>query len=320
MKVSIIFTVLNEEKSVRNLLESISKQTKKPDEIVVVDGGSRDRTVETLKGYAKKLPIRVFIARGANIAQGRNIAIKHAHGPVIVSTDGGTVHDRNWLKSIVKNIEEGYDVSSGPFYALPKTRFEEIVSKLFYPNMEKVPDDWPPSSRSAAFTKKAWEKSSGYPEELYTAEDSVFNYRLKSIGARYKLAKGAKSYWRPRPTFRKFFKQYFTYAKGNGESLLAITRYPEDRMFYTFWGMVAIAIVAYALNPAILAFLIAAFMAGMFARSLRVLREVGGGVIGTVLMLTALVANALGNHYGLLRRALGLVKAPRIQKIEEVGL
>jgi len=318
MKVSIIFTILNEEKSIRNLLESISKQTKKPDEIVVVDGGSKDRTVEALKGYAKKLSIRVFIAKGANIAQGRNIAIKHAKGPVIVSTDGGTVHDKNWLKSIVKNIEDGYDVSAGLFYALPKTRFEEIVGKLFYLDMEKVPDDWRPSSRSAAFTKKAWERSGGYPEELYTAEDSIFNYRLKSIGARYKLARGAKSYWRPRPTFRKFFKQYFIYAKGNGESLLALYKYPEDRMFYTFWGMVAIAIVTYSFNPVILAFLIAAFIAGLFARSLRVLKEVKGGVIGTALMLTALVANALGNHYGLLRRALGLVKAPKVRKIEEV--
>lgn len=53
MRVSLIFTVLNEEKSVKNLLDSLLKQTRKPDEIVVVDGGSKDRTVEILKQYRK---------------------------------------------------------------------------------------------------------------------------------------------------------------------------------------------------------------------------------------------------------------------------
>ncbi len=320
MKVSIIFTVLNEEKSVRNLLESISKQSKKPDEILIVDGGSKDGTVEALKEYAKKLPIKVFIARGANIAQGRNIAIKHAHGPVIVSTDGGTVHDKDWLKSIVKNIEKGYDVSAGMFYPLPKTEFERIVGTLFYPDMDKVPDDWRPSSRSAAFTKKAWQKAGGYPNELYTAEDSIFNYRLKATGARYMAARDAKSYWRPRPTFWKFFKQYFTYAKGNGESLLAITRYPENRMFYAFWLLVLLSVLFYMYSIPALAGMWTAFLLSPLLRSFRKFGVSRAGLIGWGLMLFALKANVLGNHYGLLRRALGLVKAPKVQKIEEVRL
>ncbi len=320
MKVSIIFTVLNEENSVRNLLESIAKQSRKPDEIVIVDGGSKDGTVKALKEYAKKLPIRVLIAKGANIAQGRNIAIKHAHGPVIVSTDGGTAHDKDWLKSIVRNIEEGYDVSAGMFYPSPKTKFEEIVGKLFYPDMEKMPEDWRPSSRSAAFTKKAWQKAGGYPEELYTAEDSVFNYRLKATGARYMAARGAKSYWRPRSTFWKFFKQYFTYAKGNGESLLAITRYPENRMFYMFWALVIASSLAYLYSPISLLFLDTAFFVGLFLKSLRALKGVGKSLVGSELLFAAFVANVLGNHYGMLRRALGLVKAPGVQKIEEVRL
>jgi glycosyltransferase involved in cell wall biosynthesis len=321
MKTSLICTVLNEERTIGNLLDSILKQTRKPDEIVIVDGGSRDRTVEVLKSRSKKfpIPVKVISADGANISQGRNIAIKHAHGPAIVSTDGGTAHDRNWFKSIVKNIEDGYDVSAGLFYPLPKTKFEEIVGKLFYPDMGRVPDDWPPSSRSAAFTKKAWEKAGGYPEELYTAEDSLFNYRLKAAGARYKVARNAKSYWRPRPNFKKFFKQYFTYAKGNGESLLALYKYPEDRMLYAFWLLVIIVKLAYLISTPLLLALAAAFIAGLFVKSFRALGSVRNSLIGTSLLLAAFAANVLGNHYGLLRRACGLIKIRKVGPVKVVN-
>jgi len=321
MKTSLICTVINEERTIGNLLDSILKQTRKPDEIVIVDGGSRDDTVRVLKEHSKKfpIPVKVIVADGANISQGRNIAIKHAHGPVIVSTDGGTLHDRNWFKNIVKNIEDGYDVSAGLFYPLPKTKFEEIVGKLMYTNMEKVPDDWPPSSRSTAFTKKAWEKAGGYPEELYTAEDSVFNYRLKASGARYKVARNAKSYWRPRPNFRKFFKQYFIYAKGNGESLLALYRYPEDRMFYAFWLLVIAAKLSYLYNPVVFLGLIAVFIVGLFVKSLRTLGDLRNSLTGTVLLLTAFIANVLGNHYGLLRRMCGFIKVRKVKSVRVVN-
>ena len=46
MKVSLVVTVLNEEPSIAALLESILSQTKKADEIVIVDGGSTDKTID----------------------------------------------------------------------------------------------------------------------------------------------------------------------------------------------------------------------------------------------------------------------------------
>jgi len=320
MKTSLICTVINEEKSVRNLLDSILKQTRKPDEIVIVDGGSRDSTVKVLKEHAKDfpIPVKIIVADGANISQGRNIAIKHAKGPVIVSTDGGTVHDKNWFKNIVKNIEDEYDVSAGLFYPLPKTEFEGIVGKLMYPNMERVPEDWPPSSRSAAFTKKAWEKAGGYPEELYTAEDSLFNYRLKATGARYKVARNAKSYWRPRSTLRKFFKQYFIYAKGNGEALLSLYHYPECRMFYLllFMGLIFIGLSLFNYVWA-LVYLLGSFVM-IFSYAYKKLKDSRKALVGFGLVIGAVIANVLGNFYGLLRRALGLVKVKKVRSIKIV--
>ena len=49
MKTSFIATVLNEEKTIKALLSSLAKQTKKPEEIIIVDGGSTDQTVAKIK-------------------------------------------------------------------------------------------------------------------------------------------------------------------------------------------------------------------------------------------------------------------------------
>ena len=52
--VSSICTVLNEEETIRDYLDSILNQTLLPDEIVIVDGGSKDKTFRILKEYENK--------------------------------------------------------------------------------------------------------------------------------------------------------------------------------------------------------------------------------------------------------------------------
>ena len=53
MKVSFITTVFNEENSIQKLLDSLLKQSKKLHEVVIVDGGSSDKTIERIKNYDK---------------------------------------------------------------------------------------------------------------------------------------------------------------------------------------------------------------------------------------------------------------------------
>ena len=66
--ISLICTVLNEGDHMRRLLDSLVAQTCAPDEVVIVDGGSRDNTVAVLNEYADRLPLRVLVEPGANIS------------------------------------------------------------------------------------------------------------------------------------------------------------------------------------------------------------------------------------------------------------
>src|SRR5919197_1364958 len=101
MRVSVVFTVLNEVAALPRLLDSLAAQTRQPDEVVACDGGSRDGTVELLRAE-RRFPLRVIESPGANISRGRNLAIAAATGDVIACTDAGVVLDPHWLEQITR--------------------------------------------------------------------------------------------------------------------------------------------------------------------------------------------------------------------------
>jgi glycosyltransferase involved in cell wall biosynthesis len=223
VKVSLICTVLNEARSIEKLLDSILQQTHLPDEVIFVDGGSVDETISILKRYATtgSLPIRIIAAAGANISQGRNMAIKTATHPVIASTDAGVRLDPCWLELLTRpfQAEAPPAVVSGFFAPDPQTVFELALGVTVLPRLEEInPATFLPSSRSIAFLKSSWQKVGGYPEWLDFCEDLIFDFRLRDEVGRFAFAPGALVYFRPRSSLRAFFKQYYRYARGDGKA------------------------------------------------------------------------------------------------------
>ena len=103
--VSLIITVRNEAESLPRLLDSIAAQTRAPDEIVIVDGGSTDATLAVLRDAATRVPLKIISQPGANISQGRNIAIRAARGDIICATDAGVRLDSCWVEELTRPFE-----------------------------------------------------------------------------------------------------------------------------------------------------------------------------------------------------------------------
>lgn len=221
--VSIVCTVLNEAASIDELLASMAAQTEHADEIVIVDGGSRDGTWERLQAWQGRLPLRLLQAPGANIAAGRNRAIAAARGEIIAVTDAGVRLAPTWLAALLDAFQHAPspDVVSGFFAADPRSLFELALGATTLPTADEVdPARFLPSSRSVAFRKRAWAAVNGYPEWLDYCEDLVFDFALRDRGFRFAWAPAALVYFRPRPNAWRFFLQYYRYARGDGLALL----------------------------------------------------------------------------------------------------
>ncbi len=223
LRVSLVLTVKNEAPNIPRLFDSLAQQTRLPDQIVCVDGGSGDNTLATLQKYATTLPLKIISQPGANISKGRNTAIRCADADIIAATDAGVRLDSHWLEEIVRPFEsdEAPDVVSGWFVPDPQTVFELALAATTLPAREDIrADKFLPSSRSMAFKKRVWEQTAQYPEWLDYGEDLVFDLDLRAAGCRFSFAPNAWVYFRPRASLGAFFKQYYLYARGDGKAKL----------------------------------------------------------------------------------------------------
>ncbi|MBU0974279.1 glycosyltransferase [Patescibacteria group bacterium] len=228
-KVSLIVTILNEEKTIISLLDSIVQQVIKPDEVVIVDGGSKDKTVELINDFIKELgkqnselSFKLYIKKG-NRSVGRNFAIEKSKYPLIAVTDAGCVLDKNWLKELIKKqkqlsiaTKKDAEVVAGYYSALPKTPFEEAVVPYVLVMPDQVDENnFLPATRSVLFSKNIWQKVGGFDEKLSDNEDYNFARRLKSSGTKIGFSKNAIVFWKPSSNLKSFYKMIFRFARGD---------------------------------------------------------------------------------------------------------
>jgi glycosyltransferase involved in cell wall biosynthesis len=118
MSLSLIIPVYNEEENLPILFEAVTKvmtPLKKPWEVIFVNDGSTDQSLEVLRGLAKKdQHVRVIVFR-RNFGQTAAISagIDHAKGDVVVLLDADLQNDPADIPMLLSKLEEGYDVVSG---------------------------------------------------------------------------------------------------------------------------------------------------------------------------------------------------------------
>jgi glycosyltransferase involved in cell wall biosynthesis len=240
-KYSLVSTCYNESTNIIEWLDSILRQEVLPDEIVVVDGGSRDNTIRLISRWAdsNKIAMKeedreknegvfflnlVCVGEGQklNISEGRNKAASLAKNSIILFSDAGTVLDRYWAKRLLLPFAKDSELEAvfGWYKPITKNIFSKAMSHYLLPRLEAIePETFLPSGRSWAVKKKVFLRTPKYPEFLTRAgEDSLYGQYLKSFTFSCAFVPDAIAFWKFPEGVIKTVRTVFNYACGDAES------------------------------------------------------------------------------------------------------
>ena len=237
MNVSLISTVKNEVSNVDKLIKSILTQTLFPNEIVIVDAGSTDGTLEKLFEWEKRINnLKVLIVPKCNRSQGRNVAIENSSNEVIAVTDFGCTLHNNWLKEITfPIIEEEYDAVAGFYYHGDKNIFSMANSFFTHLAVSEVnPEQFLPSTRSIAFQKKVWQEIGGFNEHFVFGEDTLFSSTIRKNNYKVKFVPSALVEWNAERSVSKMINKLYHYSKWDGIGKFSHYFYMRTCVIYLF--------------------------------------------------------------------------------------
>lgn len=178
LPVSIIIPTYNEEEFLPRLLESISKQTQQPREIIVADAKSTDRTRVIAKKYGCK------IVAGGKPAKGRNNGAKAASGKLLLFLDADVILPENFLTRLVEQFENReLDIAGCTFKPLSNRKDDVIMHKAvswYYKIMEKKKPHVP--GFCTLIKKQTHQRIGGWDETIFVSEDTDYSLRASQAG------------------------------------------------------------------------------------------------------------------------------------------
>jgi len=115
-KLSVAVCTFNRAESLRECLESLTKQSFTDFEVVIIDANSTDQTSQVINGYSQKLKIKKVIETGKGLAKARDLGWKSSQGEFVSWIDDDVVVSEGWAKAVVEILTENKDIAgvSGP--------------------------------------------------------------------------------------------------------------------------------------------------------------------------------------------------------------
>jgi glycosyltransferase involved in cell wall biosynthesis len=163
-KVSIIVPTLNEEKYVGSLLSDIAKQTREADEIIVVDGRSKDGTVTVVERF----PNVDLLIGSPPVASQRNLGGRKASGDVLVFLDADIRLPRTFLEGFLEEFERRHLDIACPLYMPYRSNLAINAVHVFFNAVFVVFQKILPSGGGAciAVKKGVFQRSRGFDPGL----------------------------------------------------------------------------------------------------------------------------------------------------------
>lgn len=208
-RVSVIIPVYNEEKVINDCINSLSEQTFKELEIIIIDDGSTDKTPQILSGYkTNNLKCRILQQNHLGAGEARNLGAKNAIGQILVFVDADMIFDNKFIEMLTKPIRSGEVIGTFSKYEYVFNK-NNIWSKCWNLNrnlpIDRMHNKNYPDSQPVfrAVLKKEFDRVGGFDAIGYIDDHTL----SKKIGVEAVNAKGAIFYHRNPETLQEVYQQ-----------------------------------------------------------------------------------------------------------------
>jgi len=203
--VSVIIPAYNEEEDIEKCLGSLTVQTLKSIEIIVIDDGSTDNTQKKTTKFSVKFLQQNH--KGPGVA--RNLGAKRAKGKILVFVDADMTFDKNFIKDLVSPIIKGRTIGTFSKNEMNANK-ENIWSKFWninrgWPVDRLIPENYPPTAPVfRAILKSEFNRVGGFETGGEYTDDWSLS---KKLGKKADLAKGAVYYHKNPENVSEVWKQ-----------------------------------------------------------------------------------------------------------------
>ena len=220
---SIVIPVYNRPDEVAELLESLSKQTDKGFEVLVIEDGSSVPCEEICKQYEKQLDLHYYFKPNSGRSETRNYGIARAAGDWFIIYDSDVIVPPQYIATVREALAQQPEVDcyGGPDAA--DSSFSDVQKAINYSmtsimttggirGATKNKAKFSPRSFNMGISRKCFETVGGYKNMI--GEDIDLSIRIQQAGFQTTLIPEAYVYHKRRVDLKKFFRQVNTFGKG----------------------------------------------------------------------------------------------------------
>lgn len=218
MLFSFIIPVFNRPDEVDELLESLTKQSVKDFEVLVVEDGSSVTCEEVCRKYEERLDLHYFKKPNSGPGQSRNYGAERAKGEYLIILDSDVVVPEGYLDAVKRELESapteafgGPDAAHDSFTPTQKAISYSMTSFFTTGGIrggKKGLDKFYPRSFNMGVRRDVYLKLGGFSKMRF-GEDIDFSYRIVEAGYRPRLFPDAWVWHKRRTDFKKFFRQVY---------------------------------------------------------------------------------------------------------------
>jgi len=244
MLFSIIIPLYNRPQEIKELLETLTLQTYKDFEVLVIEDGSVNDAEAIVKSFADKLDVRYYKKQNEGQGFTRNYGFKLAKGDYFVIFDSDCLIPENYLQTVNDYLKTNWlDAYGGPDDSHPS--FTPIQKAISYSmtspfttggirGNKKGIGQFHPRSFNMGVSRKVWETVGGFIITR-SAEDLEYSIRIHSAGFKIGLIPDAKVYHKRRTNFLQFYKQIHFFGRAR---INLYTFFPKELKLVHFFPAV----------------------------------------------------------------------------------